>query len=229
MFERLVQRALELVPDNATIGLGTGKAASAFIEGLIGRVKQGLRVRGVATSKASAELAQKGGIPVLSLEEARAELAVAFDGADEVDPQLNLIKGNGGALVREKIVAASAKRFIVLVGKEKVVSVLGGNGNLPVEIVPFGLALCRRRLDALGLKPKLREKDGNPFVSDNGNFIFDCGVTRIERPQELERSIRGIPGIVDTGLFLDMASLVLVQDGEQVVEKPRNPASRSGN
>jgi ribose 5-phosphate isomerase A len=133
-----------------------------------------------------------------------------FDGADEVDRRLNLIKGYGGALVREKIVVASSRRFIVLVGEEKMVPKLGHRGSLPVEVIPFGVALASRMIKALGLRPRVRENQGNQFVTDNGNLILDCGVKAIANPARLDRDLREIPGVVGTGLFVAMADIVLV-------------------
>jgi len=212
--------ALGMLRDGMTIGLGTGRAASSFIEHLGVRVRGGLKIKGVPTSEYSAELAKNEGIPVTSLDDV-ALLDFSFDGADEVDPQLNLIKGFGGALVREKIVAAAAKRFVILVGKDKLVASLGKRGKLPVEIVPFGLGPCRRKLEALGFKVEPRQSEGKLFLSDNGNAILDCHREKWDRIEELERSIKSIPGVVDTGLFLGMADVVLVQDGEQAFEKTR--------
>jgi ribose 5-phosphate isomerase A len=211
----IAERALEFVPDGGVIGLGTGHAATAFIHALGQRVLTGLRVRGVPTSQASADLARRYSIPLTTLDEVDA-LDVDVDGADEVDPACNLIKGYGGALVREKIVAASARRLVILVGSEKLVPVLGAHGKLPVEVVPFGLALCRRRLAALGCPPELRMHDGQPFVTDNGNVILDCRISPLDRPVELEQTLRAIPGVVGTGLFLGMADTVLIQDGDRV-------------
>ena len=139
-----------------------------------------------------------------------------MDGADEVDPRCNLIKGYGGALVREKIVAAASKKFVVLVGPEKLVSVLGGRGKLPVEVLPFGLALCRRQLKAMGWGPVLRMKENSAYVTDNGNNILDCQVPPLDRPAENELAVRSIPGVVGTGLFLGMAHTVLIQQGDNV-------------
>jgi len=210
------RHALEYVEDGQTLGLGTGRAAAAFVEVLGERVRAGLRVRGVPTSIATAELAKKVGVPLLTLEEA-GPLDVAFDGADEVDPKLDVIKGYGGALVREMIVAASARRFVVLVGSEKLVSALGERGKIPVEFVPYALPLVRRKLADLGLEPALRvAAGGETFVTDNGNWIFDCGTKALSDAAGLERAMRVLPGVVGTGLFLGMADAVLVQDGRQV-------------
>lgn len=214
------ERALELIQDGMVLGLGTGRAATAFVKALGERVRQGLKIRGVPTSERSGTLAKQLGIPLTTLDNVE-QLDIDVDGADEVDPQLNLIKGLGGALVREKIVAATAKRLVILVGTEKIVSVLGSRGTLPVEVVPFALPLCRRRLCSLGCPPEVRQVDGKPTVSDNGNFILDCWVQPIGDPDKLERDILAIPGVVGTGLFLGMADTVFVQDGENVKELKR--------
>jgi ribose 5-phosphate isomerase A len=148
------------------------------------------------------------------------------DGADEVDPRLDLIKGLGGALVRERIVAAASERQVILVTADKLVPRLGSRGRLPVEIVPFARALCERRLAALGLRPALRQTEGRPFVSDNGNLILDCGLEPLDDPRGLERAIREIPGVVDTGLFLGTAAQVVVADRGALREltRPAVPA-----
>jgi ribose 5-phosphate isomerase A len=215
------ERALEFVPDQATIGLGSGRAAAAFLHALSKRVAEGLRVRGVPTSTATATLATQLGIPIVSLDDV-SELDVAIDGADEVDPLGNLIKGHGGALIREKIVAVSAKKFVIVVGAEKQVPVLGAHGLLPVEVIPFGISLCSRRLHALGLTPTLRLIEGKPFVSDNGNNILDVAVPMMPNPSEVEGMIHKIPGIVGTGLFLNMSPTVLIQHGDQVEVREAN-------
>lgn len=215
--------ALEHVRDGQTLGLGTGRAATAFVEALGERVAAGLRIRGVPTSEATATLAGRLGIPLLTLEEAGV-LDVTFDGADEVDPNLDLIKGYGGALVREKVVAASSRRFVVLVGAEKLVPSLGARGILPVEVVPFAEALCRRRLLEFGCEPGVRQRDGKPYITDNGNWILDCKVSKISDPGELDRRILSIPGVLGTGLFVGMADVVLIEDGDRVEVRERRSA-----
>jgi ribose 5-phosphate isomerase A len=203
--------ALAHVKPDTVIGLGTGQAATAFIHALGKAVKDGLRITGVPTSEASAGLARKLGIPLI---EEPVSLEVAVDGADEVDPQLHLVKGFGGALVRAKIVAAAARRFIVLVGEEKLVKVLGARQRLPVEVVPFAVPFVTRRLTELGFPPVVRQHDGKPFVTDNGNRILDAAVRSITDPGGLDRTLLAIPGVVGTGLFVGMAHLVMVwQDG----------------
>ena len=221
--ERLAARALEHVRHGALVGLGSGRAASAFVRALGTRVAQGLRVRGVATSEASARLAREVGVPLAGLEDGIVDLTV--DGADEVDPRLDLIKGYGGALVRERIVAAASRRLVILVGGEKLVPVLGSRGRLPVEVIVFALPLVMRELAGLGCRPTLRTVDGVPFVTDNGNRIIDCAVRPIEAPADFARDLRAIPGVVDTGLFLGLAPLVLVAEGGVIREMTRGATS----
>ena len=222
----IVERALELVSNGSRIGLGSGHAAQAFVKALGERNRNGLlRVHGVPTSEETANLARQEGIPLLILAEAGI-LDLTVDGADEVDPNLDLIKGYGRALVREKIVAASSRRLIILVGEEKLVPRLGTHGKLPVEVTPFALPLCERRLGELGLRPiPYRQGDGL-FVTDNRNYILDCQIDPIPDAPKLEMDIRAIPGVVGTGLFLGMADTVLVGDRENfrlIEERQRGP------
>jgi ribose 5-phosphate isomerase A len=223
--EVLGRLALRYVRRGQTLGLGTGHAASAFIRAL-GAAK--LEVRGVPTSKASAELAESLGIPIIESPES-GKLAADFDGADEVDPRLNLIKGLGGAMVREKIVAAASRKRVFLVGEEKLVKRLGDHGTLPVEVVPFALAFVSREIAKRGLKPNPRRTDdGDLFVSDNGNHVLDCRVKEIRNPAQLERALLAIPGVVGTGLFLGMSDVVLVamRDGSiKTLRRPSYPRS----
>jgi ribose 5-phosphate isomerase A len=214
-FTKLAEHAAALIADGSVIGLGSGRTATAFVHALGRRVEQGLRVRGVPTSLLIADLARNLGIPLTTLEEV-GELDVDVDGADEVDPNLDLIKGLGGALVREKIVAASARKLVIVVTPEKQVSMLGQRGVLPVEVVPFAFHLVQRRLTGLGLNPRPRKENQHLFLTDNGNHIFDCGIQPIANARELEQAICAIPGVVDTGLFLGMADTVLVQDGPEL-------------
>lgn len=211
----IAERALEFIRDGQVVGLGTGRAATAFIEALGRRVRDGLRIRGVATSVETAALAARLGIPLLDLA-TTAEIDIAVDGADEVDPRLGLIKGLGGALVREKIVAAAAKRLVIVVGEEKLVKQLGERGKLPVEVLPVARAFCVKRIEALGIAAAPRIKEGRLYTSDNGNPVLDCVVGPIADPAALDRDILAIPGVIDTGLFLDMAHTVLVQRGDRV-------------
>jgi len=208
----IIERALELVPNGSRIGLGSGRAAQAFVQALGERCRAGrLRIYGVATSTETEELAMQTDVPLLPLEYA-GTLDVAVDGADEVDPNLDLIKGYGRALVRETIIAASSRRLVILVGEEKLVPRLGTRGKLPVEVVPFALPLCERRLRQLGCEPVPFEAEKGLFVTENGNHILDCRVEPIVDAKRLEMDIRAIPGVVGTGLFLGMADIVLVGD-----------------
>jgi len=217
--EALGKFALRSVRPHQVIGLGTGRAATAFINALGHSL---LAVRGVPTSRASEELARSLGIEIVSLFDAP-KIDFDFDGADEVDPRLNLIKGYGGALVREKIVAASSRKLVILVGEEKLVRKLGARGRLPVEVVPFAVPLVSRKVAALGLKPVVRQKDGADFVTDNGNVILDCAVKEIHNPARLDKDLLAIPGVVGSGIFAAMASMVLVatKSGEIKTLRPR--------
>jgi ribose 5-phosphate isomerase A len=219
LLDRLVARALSHVRDGALVGLGSGRTASAFVRALGARVQQGFRARGVPTSEATARLAREVGVPLAGLDEGVLDLTV--DGADEVDPRLDLIKGYGGALVRERIVAASSRRLIIVAGAEKLVPMLGSRGRLPVEVIPFACPLAMRELAGLGCRPALRTMDGKPFVSDNGNWIIDCGVRPIEAPADFARDLRAVAGVVDTGLFLGMADVALVAEAGAIREMRR--------
>ena len=183
-----------------------------FVTALAERVRQGsLYVQGVPTSEETAELARREGIPLLTLGEAGI-VDLTVDGADEVDPDLNLIKGYGRAMVREKIIAAASRRLVILVGDDKLVPQLGTRGKLPVEVIPFALPFCERRLSELGCQPIPYFQGGRLFVTDNGNHILDCQIRPIPDATRLEMDIRAIPGVVGTGLFLGMADTVLVGD-----------------
>lgn len=217
-------RALAWVRPGDVVGLGTGRAANAFVRALGDRVRAGFAVTGVPTSDATAALAGEVGIPLATLEQVGG-IATTFDGADEVAPNLDVIKGYGGAHVREKIVAASSRRLVVLVGEEKLVEVLGARGRLPIEVVPFGLGLCLRRLAALGLDATVREVGGAPFRSDNGNPVVDARIGPLADPAGLEARLLAIPGVVGTGLFIGMADAVVVQTAAGVVVLERPAAS----
>lgn len=209
------ERALDYVADGARVGLGTGHAASAFVAALGARVRAGLRVAAVATSEATTAQARDLGIPLTRLEDVET-LDLTVDGADEVDPNLDLIKGLGGALLRERVVADVSRRLVILVGREKLVPVLGTRGTLPVEVVPFALPVSRRRLADLGIASTLKTEGDRPFVTDNGNCLLHCAVGPIAQPREMLQRIRAVPGVVEVGLFLDLADVVIVEDGQRV-------------
>jgi ribose 5-phosphate isomerase A len=213
--DRVARAALETVQDGMRLGLGTGRAAEAFIRALGERVAGGLRVRCVTTSTRSEKLAESLAIERATIDELP-ELDVAFDGADEFTASLELTKGLGGALLRERVVAAAAARFVVLVTPEKRVDKLGTRAPIPVEVVPFAIAPVSRGLRALGAEPVLRRSpEGGDYRTDNGNAIIDARVSPLDDPRRTHDAIRALPGVVDTGLFLGMADLVLV-GGERV-------------
>lgn len=231
---RVAERSLAWVEAGMLLGLGTGRAAEAFIVRLGEAVRAGLSVRGVATSTRSERLAREVGIPVLDIGELVAmgpssKLDVAFDGADEVTPELALTKGLGGALLRERVVAYEARRFVVLVTPEKLVPMLGTRTPIPVEVVPFAEPTVSRHLVALGGKPVLRRAGDVPIHTDNQNYIIDVAFAPIaaENLVACDHAVRSIPGVVDTGLFLEMADVVLVGDDDGVRELVRPAAPPS--
>jgi ribose 5-phosphate isomerase A len=202
--------AMDYVKDGMVVGLGTGSTANHLVMALGEKVKTGMQLRGVPTSQETASLATQCGIVLIETDN-RWTIDVAFDGADQVDPSFNLIKGGGGALLKEKIVAASAKQFIVLVDHTKRVSVLGGSFPLPVEVVPFGWGSTARAIEALTKsRCVLRERHGAPFRTEAGHLIVDVHLARIDRPQELEVALNHIPGVVETGLFVDRTDVLIV-------------------
>ena len=217
------EAALEYVEDGMKVGLGTGSTANYFIDALGARVKEGLKVLCVPTSVASEERARNLGIPLSTLDETP-ELDVTVDGADEIlEGPLVLIKGGGGALTREKIVASSSARMIVIADASKEMTAeTFGRFPLPVEILPFGagatMLKIERAIRALGMdgELKLRASDGQTFVTDNGGWIVDCHLGHITRPRELARALIDIPGVVEQGLFVDIASIALVAGPEGV-------------
>jgi ribose 5-phosphate isomerase A len=207
-------RALEEVRPGMRLGLGTGSTANLFVEALAERVRAGLAVRGVPTSEATRVLADKMGIPLATLDE-EPELDLTIDGADEIGPDLALIKGGGGALLREKIVASASAAMVVIADDTKLVATLG-RFPLPIEVVPFGLEATRRAVvaaaTALGLHGEvaLRMKNGHVFVTDGGHFILDAGFGTIADPSALARRLAGIPGVVEHGLFIGLATKAIV-------------------
>ena len=214
----VAKRAVEFVEDGMAVGLGTGTTATMFIRELGARVQQGLKIRCVASSDASHKLGLSLGMDVKTLADLP-ELDLYVDGADEVGPGLALIKGGGGALLREKIVASAAKEFLVVVDSTKLVQLLG-KFPLPVEVVKMALPIVEPRLAALELNPKLRTaKNGtDPYLTDEGNYIVDCACGVIDEPEVLAAEIRGIVGVVEHGLFLGMATVALVAGEDGVTE-----------
>lgn len=197
--EAAAAKAVEMIGDGMSVGLGSGSTASCAIRILGERVKAGLRIKAVVTSRKSELLANECGI-FLSTPDKFSSLDIAIDGADEVDEKSNLIKGGGGSLLREKIIAFASKRFYVIVDSSKLVSTLG-RAPLPVEVTHFGSALTLRHLRALPCGADFRKSGGENFVTDNGNYIIDCSFGKIPDPDSLDSKIRMIPGVVETGLF----------------------------
>ena len=209
--------AAELVVSGNIVGLGTGSTAYFAVVALGERVKSGLKIIGIPTSVATAELARAVGIPLSTLDK-HPEIDITIDGADEIDPQLRLIKGGGGALLREKIIAASSKKMVVVADSNKLVAALG-KFPLPVEIIPFARAVLEKKITALGATCKQRTRtDGKPFVTDEGHHILDCNFGKIANPPALARALSDMPGVVEHGLFIGIAKLALVGKGSSVAE-----------
>jgi ribose 5-phosphate isomerase A len=208
------ERAVEYIEDGMSVGLGTGSTAYFMVERLGRRVREeGLQVRCIPTSRRTEEQARALGIPLTTFAEVRS-LDLAIDGADEIGPDLALIKGGGGALLREKLVARAARRFIVIADAGKRVATLGAF-PLPVEVVPFACEVTAERVRAVvGVEPQLRREGEAAYVTDNGNYILDCRCGRIADPAALERELKLLPGVVECGLFVGMAQLAVVSDGE---------------
>jgi len=212
--------AVEYVKDGQIVGLGTGSTVRHVVAKLAERIKKGLRIQGVATSFETARLASEAGIPLMA-DDAEWVVDLALDGADQVDPRLNLIKGGGGALLKEKIVAAAATRFVVVVDETKQVSVLGGSFPLPVEVVPFGWRTLAKRLERLGCRVAPRMKDGALFVTEAGHYILDLWFSKIDDPARLETELEKTPGVVCTGLFVGRADLAVVATQQGIVTLTR--------
>jgi ribose 5-phosphate isomerase A len=210
--DRLARYVASIVPTNATVGLGSGSTAEAVVRALGSRVQEGLTISGVPTSRRTADLATSCGISLLDFSEVET-LDLGIDGADEISPQLDLVKGKGGALLYEKLVALACQRFVVVASSEKLVARLGTRLPLPVEIVPFGSEKTAARVRALGLEPTLRcGTQGAPFVTDGGHHILDCKTGPIEDPAELAQILKSTPGVVDHGLFISIADEAIVID-----------------
>jgi ribose 5-phosphate isomerase A len=209
--------AAKLVCDGDIVGLGTGSTAYFAVVALGERVKAGLKIIGIPTSIQTADLARAVGIPLTTLDE-HPEIDITIDGADEVDAKLNLIKGGGGALLREKVVASVTKKMVVVADSGKIVSALG-KFPLPVEVISFARTVVEKKIVALGAMPKLRTKsDGTPYLTDNGNQILDCSFGKIVDPPALARELDDMPGVVGHGLFIGLAKLALVGRGDGVEE-----------
>ena len=213
--ELAAKKSLDFIEDGMVVGLGTGSTATRFIKLLGERVKRGLKIRAIPSSNTSKELAESLSIPVTDFQTCP-EIDVAIDGADEIAPGLALIKGGGGALLHEKIVASAAKRFIIIADSSKLVTRLG-KVPLPVEVIPAATPLVTRKLTQMGIRSTIRRLDtGSNFITEEGNLILDCDCGEIQDADTLAASIRNIVGVVEHGLFLHMAERALVSDGADV-------------
>ena len=214
------EKAVEYVKDGMVVGLGTGSTVFYTIKKLGDMVRNGFDIVGIPTSVATEKLAKQFNIQLSTLEE-QSVIDVTVDGADEIDKKLNLIKGMGGALLREKIVASASKKEIIAADSSKIVNKLGIKSHLPVEVTRFGWSLTAKKISELGCKTQLRKKGGKIFITDNGNYILDCKFHRIDKPKEMEQKINNIPGVLENGLFIGLTDVVVVasEKGVKVIEK----------
>jgi len=223
------EKAVEQIQDGMIVGLGTGSTTEYALRKLGERVKDGLKIQGIPTSIHTKHIAKEENIPLTTLDE-NPEIDITIDGADEVDSNLNLIKGGGGALTREKIIAYNSKKVIIIIDDSKIVKALGIDFPLPVEVVKFGWKSTKKALETFGWQPakqsldekactvELRKVMGDePFITDNGNYILDCEFERISEPEHLEVAINDVPGVVENGLFIDLASEVIVGGKQGII------------
>ncbi|MCD6275271.1 MAG: ribose-5-phosphate isomerase RpiA [Thermoplasmata archaeon] len=220
---RAGEKAAEYVKDGMVVGLGTGSTVKYTILKLGEMVKDGLDIIGIPTSIATEKLAREVGIKLGDINDYDV-IDITIDGADEVDRELNLIKGGGGALLREKMIAHASKYEVIVVDERKVKEFLGAF-PLPVEVVKFGYRRTMRVLESLGCEAKLRMKEGNIYITDNENYIVDCKFGVIKSPAELEREIDNIPGVVEIGLFINLVNEVIIgkKEGIEIMKKRSNP------
>lgn len=217
--QRSAEAATEYVKDGMIVGLGTGSTAEYAVKKLGERVQNGLSIRGIPTSDATKKLADDEGIPLIEFSETMF-IDLTIDGADEIDGNLNMIKGGGAALLQEKIVASVSKAEIIVVNRTKLVDQLGAF-PLPVEVIPFGWQVVFNQLESLHGNPDLRLNKGQPQVTDQGNYIIDCHFRKIENPKLLEHQLNMIPGVVENGLFINLCTKMILADGEQLIVKDR--------
>lgn len=215
------EKAVEFIESGMLVGLGTGSTVKFMIESLAEKIKNGLDIKTISTSNATSRFAESLGIAVLNFSDVD-EIDLTIDGADEVDPNLNGIKGGGGALLNEKIVASSSKKNIWMVDSTKRVEQLG-KFPLPIEVVPFGANHTFNKLLSLGYNPKFRSADGNNYVTDGNHFIIDLQLNKIEKPEKLNNKLLLIPGVVETGLFLEICDMLIIsaEDECEIITKKR--------
>ncbi len=203
------EKATEYIEDGMIVGLGTGSTTEYSIRKLGEMVNDGLKIKGIPTSIHTRRISKECKIPLTTLEE-EPVIDITIDGADEVDSNMNLIKGGGGALTREKIVAFNSKKVIIVVDDSKIVKALGIDFPLPVEVLKFGWTSTRQTLEKLGCSIELRKIVDEPFITDNSNYILDCDFDRIAEPEQLEKDLNSIPGVVENGLFIGLVNEVIV-------------------
>ena len=213
------EAACNYVKDGLIVGLGTGTTAEFAVRKIGKLVRNGLSIRGIPTSNKTKELAEAEGIPLIDFSESMF-IDLTIDGADEIDGNLNMIKGGGAALLQEKIVASVSKAEIIVVNRTKLVDQLGAF-PLPVEVIPFGWQVVFNQLESLHGNPDLRLNKGQPQVTDQGNYIIDCHFRKIENPKLLEHQLNMIPGVVENGLFINLCTKMILADGEQLIVKDR--------
>jgi ribose 5-phosphate isomerase A len=215
MKERAALYAATLVQDGMLVGLGSGSTAALLVRALAERARSGLRFTGIPTSEATARLAASLNLQLATLDD-HPRIDLTIDGADEVDPALNLIKGRGGALLREKIVASAADQLAIMVDETKLVGQLGSHAPLPVEVVPFGWLGTRMALEALGCRAERRMAGDQPYITDGGHYVLDCHFGPLSEPEAIASRIKALTGVVDHGLFLAMATTVVVGRPDRV-------------
>ena len=210
------EKAVDYIEDGMIVGLGTGSTVDFTLRKLGELVKGGLKIEGVPSSLRTKKSANEYGIPIVDLNE-HTEIDITIDGADEVDSFLNLIKGGGGALAREKIIAFHSKKVIIVVDESKIVKRLGIDNPIPVEIIKFGWGATRRTLKDLGCTTELRTITGEAYITDNSNYIVDCDFGKIDEPELLEKEINSVPGVVENGLFVDLVDEVIVGSKQGII------------
>ena len=214
------EKAVEEIQPGAIVGLGTGSTVYYVLLALGEKVRDGLNITGIATSKQAESISAKQGIPLSTLAE-HPVIDLTIDGADEIDPSLNLIKGGGGALVREKIIAHASKRLVIVADDSKLVSVLGTTFALPVEVLQFGWEATQTAINNICGKSTMRYSGEKPFLSDNGNYILDCRFDMIRQPAQIELQLNNLPGVVENGLFVSRADKAIIgtTSGVEIREK----------
>ncbi len=217
--ELAARAAVEYVQDGMVVGLGTGSTAAYAIHLISDKIKAGLDVHGVPTSIGVEKMARELGVPISDYTHEPTSVDLVIDGADESDAHLNVVKGGGGALLREKIVAAMSRKVIFIADASKLKTVLGAF-PLPVEVMPFGWRSTARFIKSLGAQEvELRKRDGEVFVTDNKNWILDCRFERIAEPETLSKALNAVPGVVENGLFIDLCDVLILADGNGKIQK----------